>query len=288
MDVGLPRLNREDYQKRFSEEGLRPDGRRQYDRRPAQLRAGAVGSAHGSASISLGCSQAVAGIRAEVAEAVPDMPALGSIVATVELPPLCSAAFRDKHRASGAATFLGNALTDVLNNPHILDASRLHIREGDLYWILNLHVVCLNYDGNAFDMCLLAALAALEDLVLPALMEESSLSTNLMVSPCGSANAVFEEKRLELKSRPLPVTFAQVPSDAWVVDPTCGEEEFGASVSLCLVNGRWLVYHQGGGAGPDVFLNELMPKARESVDVLTGLLDEARGAQDDVIMDLKG
>ena len=30
--------------------------------------------------------------------------------------------------------------------------------------VLHLHIVCLNYDGNAFDLCLLAAVAALEDL----------------------------------------------------------------------------------------------------------------------------
>ena len=30
--------------------------------------------------------------------------------------------------------------------------------------MLHLHIICLNYDGNAFDLCLLAAVAALEEL----------------------------------------------------------------------------------------------------------------------------
>ena len=29
--------------------------------------------------------------------------------------------------------------------------------------MLHVHIICLNYDGNAFDLCLLAAIAALED-----------------------------------------------------------------------------------------------------------------------------
>ena len=34
---------------------------------------------------------------------------------------------------------------------------------GDVSWVLHVHIVCLNYDGNAFDLCLLAAIAALEE-----------------------------------------------------------------------------------------------------------------------------
>lgn len=290
MDATLrPRVNPEEYHKRFVAEGVRPDGRAQHEFRDIRLGAGAIGAAHGSASISLGNSQAVAGVRAEVTEATPDVPAVGNIVASVELTPLCSASFKDRQKASGASTFLSNAITDVLNSHHVLDVNRLHIREGELYWVLNVHIVCLNYDGNAFDLCLLAALAALEDLILPALVEESSLNlgSRIFLAPPGSSSgALSEEKRLELKSRPLPVTFAQVLGNTWIVDPTANEEELGASVSLCLVNGRWLVYHQGGGAGADIFLKELMPKARECVPVLVGLLDQARQADEGEAMDL--
>lgn len=32
--------------------------------------------------------------------------------------------------------------------------------------MLHVHIICLNYDGNAFDLCLLAAIAALEEFML--------------------------------------------------------------------------------------------------------------------------
>jgi len=278
MDAALlQRFLPEEYHRRFLEDGVRPDGRGQHDRRPARLRAGAVGSAHGSASVCLGQSAAVAGIRAEVTEATPDAPAVGSIVATVELPPLCSVDLRDRHRAAGAATFLSSALTDVLNSPHVLDASQFNIREGELFWMLHIHIVCLNYDGNAFDFCLLAALAALENLSFPSLGEQSP--GRLMEVPPDSQGAVSEGRPLALKSRPLPATFAQLPGDVWVLDPTLSEESLGASVSLCLVGGKWLVYHQGGGASADRFLKELMPQARASVPALTALVDAAGGPE---------
>jgi len=280
----LQKFHPEEYHRRFLADGVRPDGRAPATRRPSRLQPAALAAAFGSASVRLGGSSAVAGVRAECTEASPDLPALGHVTATVELPPLCSSAFRDRHVAAGTSTFLASALNDVLNSPHVLDAAQLHIREGELYWTLHVHVVCLNYDGNAFDLCVLAALAALEDTFLPALGEgsvapsEGAGPLRLVALPTGSPGAVSEARQLLLKSRPLPVTFARLPGDVWVLDPSAGEEALGASVSLCLVGGRWLVYHRGGGATAERFLSELMPLARGSVPALAELLDGARRA----------
>merc|ERR1712226_1773368 len=116
--------------------------------------------------------------------------------------------------------------------------------------------VCLNYDGNAFDLCLLAALTALEGTLLPALLDEGLADDGgrLVAVPAGVPDVVVEERRITFRSRPLPVTFAQLPGQKWAVDPCASEEELGASVSLCLVGDHWLVYHQGGGADADCFL----------------------------------
>merc|ERR1712228_662586 len=81
---------------------------------------------------------------------------------------------------------------------------------------------------------------------------------------------------MRLKSRPLPVSFVQLPGERWVVDPSASEEGLGASVSLCLLGGRWLVYHQGGNANVERFLAQLMPGARACVAALTALLDGAQ------------
>lgn len=291
----LQQFNPEEFHRRFLTDGLRPDGRAPRQRRPARLRASALtGSAHGSASARLGRSAAVAGVRAEVVEASPDLPALGHVTASVELPPLCSASFRDRHAAAGISTFLASALSDVLNSPHVLDAAQLHVREGELFWALHVHVVCLNYDGNAFDLCMLAALAALEDTSLPALGEapaagsaSAAVQRRLVEVPAGAAGAVAEARQVALKSRPLPVTFAQLPGEVWVVDPSGGEESLGATVSLCLVGGKWLVYHQGGGANADRVLSELMPVARSCMPVLTELLEGVHAAiADDKLADI--
>jgi exosome complex component RRP43 len=170
---------------------------------------------------------------------------------------------------------LSSSLNDVLNSPQVFDPSQLDIREGEVFWTLHVHVVCLNYDGNAFDLCLLAALAALEDTVLPSLGEgvgKADEPGRLVETASGATEKVFEGRALELLSRPLPVTFAQLPGKHWVVDPSAQEEDLGVSVSLCLVGSRWLVQHQGA-ANVENFLGELMPLARSSVSDITALLD---------------
>lgn len=263
----------------------RADGRALLQRRRAKLQSPAVASAFGSASVRLGQSAAVAGVRAEVCEASADFPdARGRIVASVELPALCSSAFRDRHgRAASVSGYLSNALVQVLNSKSVLDPAHLDIREG-LFWVLYVDVICLNYDGNAFDLCVLAALGALQDTLLPALADEGLADEGgrMVAVPAGTPDAIAEERRVQLLSRPMPVTFAQLSpgqsggaSSRWAVDPSALEEEVGASVSLCLVGDRWLVYHQGGGGvGAEQFLTELMPAARSFVPDLVKLFDE--------------
>lgn len=281
MDAVLfERFHPEEFHRRFLEDGVRPDGRGPHDRRAARLHRSVIAAAHGSAAIRLGQSAAVAGVRAEVLQATPEQSAkVNHISASVELPPFCSAAFREKSRTLGVSTFLSNALADVLGSSDVLDPLQLCIREGELEWVLHVNVVCLNHDGNAFDLCLLAALAALEDTRLPALVEDPAPAPGgvrrLVEAPVGISPLVFEARQVALASRPLPVTFAQLPGGLWVLDPCAAEEALGAGVSLCLSGGRWLIYHQGGGTDANRILGELMPVARWCVPALVELLDRA-------------
>ena len=75
----------------------------------------------------------MAGVRAQVTEAVPELPARGTVVVGVELPALCSADFRERDRRTALSTFLSSALTDILNSPQVFDAAQMDIREGEVY-----------------------------------------------------------------------------------------------------------------------------------------------------------
>lgn len=275
MDAELVcRFQPEEYCRRFLDGGVRPDGRSLETRREARVERPAVESANGSASVRLGHSAAVAAVRVEVVELQTGVHEQPNVTCTVDMPPLCGAAFRERHgEGQAAASYVANALTQILNNVAVLNPAQLLIEKDRFHWSLFVDVVCLNYDGNAFDLCVLAALAAVEDTVLPAvaLYEAPDESTRLVTVPAGEA-ALSPERALQLTVRPLPVTFAQLPGQQWAVDPTATEEELGALVSLCLVGEKWMVFHRGGGAGADCFLQTLMPAARAHVAALREVL----------------
>lgn len=296
MDAALfQRFHPEEYYRRFLEGGVRPDGRGPRDRRKARLKRAAFSSADGSASLRLGDCSVVVGVTALVTEVLPEFPARGHVEVNVNLPPMCSAIFREKGKAIARATFLTNALNDILNNANVLDPSQLSIHEGELYWVLKLEIVCLNFDGNLVDACLLAAVAALEDTRLPALAKSSigsgdDVTSRMVVVAAGSPGVVFPEAQVALSSRPFSVTFARLPGNVWAVDPSGDEEGLGCAVSLCLVGDRWLVYHQGGGnVSTEQFLAELMPVARSMVPELLKLLEGAavsEGISSDIMIDV--
>ncbi|CAE7024351.1 rrp42, partial [Symbiodinium sp. KB8] len=100
------------------------------------LQRGSLSSSFGSASLRLGRSAVLAGVRAEVMEAaqVQDQPLQGRIDVSVEFPPLASPLFRDKHRTQGLTTFLATTLTDVLNSPGVFDPAQLSVRKGEVTW----------------------------------------------------------------------------------------------------------------------------------------------------------
>eukprot|EP00811_Abedinium_folium_P003897 NODE_13585_length_1158_cov_1.906887.p1 GENE.NODE_13585_length_1158_cov_1.906887~~NODE_13585_length_1158_cov_1.906887.p1 ORF type:complete len:326 (+),score=110.09 NODE_13585_length_1158_cov_1.906887:135-980(+) len=258
----------------------RPDGREQHEGRRLRLRRSAVGCAHGSAMLRLGNSAAVAGIRAEVTEVPPEAvagQAQGHIAVAAEFSPLCSPSFREKHRTQSFCVVIAGTLSDILNNREVFDPAQLHIRKGELHWVLHLTVICLNYDGNAFDLCLLAALAALTNTQLPTLLDVSmpDAPRPLREVPDGTAGAVFPGCRIALLSLPMPASFVQLSRDFWVLDPSAAEEAQGrATVSLCLISDRWVVSHHGAGdASADQFLSYLMPAARARAPELACLFD---------------
>jgi exosome complex component RRP42 len=71
----------------------------------------------------------------------------------------------------------------------------------------------LNYDGNLIDACAIGAISALEDAKIPVFKV-----TNGVVSQTNKT------KKLELKSKPIAVTFVII-GDNLIIDPTEDEEE---------------------------------------------------------------
>ncbi|PFH34719.1 hypothetical protein BESB_067520 [Besnoitia besnoiti] len=217
----------------------------------------------------------------------------GRIVATVEFPKICGAEFTDAGGpAVNAPLLISGAITDVLNSSFVFDSSQLRLRGADtrergsrdddgitdeengahsssenehteaqlgreFAWHLNVHIVCLEYDGNPLDFALLAAVAALENTVLPGvcwdrtakwwkqLPPEGNTSSATITETSGSL-VTFGARKLFLSSRPISVTFSNVMSQWWVVDPSREEENLGTWLSMVFMKNKWHVLRLGG------------------------------------------
>ncbi|CAI5961368.1 unnamed protein product [Closterium sp. NIES-64] len=163
----LRRLYPEAFWAPFLAEGMRPDGRPIGQARGVSIGLGTVTNADASALVKLGDTAMVAAIKVEVMAPSEDRPTAGALLVSCDLPPICSAAVRPGRPPDMAHT-ISHHLTSLLSSAACVDLTHLCIVPGKAAWAIWLDIVCIDADGALFDAALLAALAALSSLTLPA------------------------------------------------------------------------------------------------------------------------
>jgi exosome complex component RRP42 len=173
-------------------EGKRLSGRNLYDIRPVSIETNLIEAAEGSAIVTLGNTKVIAGVKAEIGSPYSDSPDEGSITIDVELSPMA-----DPNFESGPPTDTSIELSRVVDRgireSKAIDFKSLCIVPGEKVWVLYCDIYIINNDGNLFDACSLAALAAFKTSHLPKLDDES--------------NIVKDEKGPDLKLTNIPVLF---------------------------------------------------------------------------------
>lgn len=159
----------------------------------------------------------VCGIKAEIAEPLAETPRNGYIgacrlssyvrtsclpasVPNIDLPALCSPTFKPGPPATEAQVY-SNWLNDLLvsyvchlfQRPPYSFLTRLRcqtvpldslcICPGKAVYVLYIDVVCINYDGNAFDAAVIAVMAALRNSASPCASHSASRILSDHVSP---------------------------------------------------------------------------------------------------------
>lgn len=201
---------------------------------------GSISTADGSALVKIGNTTIICGIKAELANPTVDAPGKGYIVPNVDLPPLCSSRFRPGppgEQAQAASQFIA----DVIESSEVIQTEDLCIERGKLCWVLYCDLMCLDYDGNLLDACIIALLAALRNTQLP----EVSINTETC------APEVNFEKRhgLRIHKHPVGASFCIFDGSILVVDPTAEEECLSTSQLTVVTDeeGRLCSLHKPGG-----------------------------------------
>lgn len=276
--LAFKRLYPQKYLSRFLSNDRRPDGRSLNTWREVGINTGAVSTASGSALVRLGDTTIVCGIKAETAEPDWDRPNEGWIVPNVDLPAICSPNFKPGPPADEAQV-LSQQLHDLLISSKVLPLRKLVIHPGKAAWVLYVDVVCINYDGNAFDAAVLAVMTALRNTNIPVATYDEELEQTI----CSRTETIALKDYL--RGIPLSCTFGVFDNHSLLPDPSAFEEPLCPTTITVALDSTpsekpakiRLVRQTGlggyaGKAGMEV-LGECIGEAKRRVKELRGLMD---------------
>ncbi|KXJ26502.1 exosome complex component RRP43 [Exaiptasia diaphana] len=231
-----------EYYRQFLKENIRPDGRGFHEFRETTLNIGSISTAEGSALVKLGNTTVVCGVKAELAEPKLDSPKQGYIVPNIDLPPLCSPHFRPGP-PNEQAQVLNQFFADIITNSQMINLADLCIVEAKLVWALYVDMICLDYDGNVTDACMVAMLAALKNTRLYDITINEETET--------PEPSKTRDIALTLKSEPVASTFGIFDDTHLYADPTDEEEKISTgTVTVVVTKDEKLISVHKPGCSP--------------------------------------
>lgn len=244
--------------------GIRLDGRKKDEFRPITIEVGMLFTAEGSAKVTCGDTEVIAGVKMDVMKPYADTQDQGVMMFGAELLPLSSPEFESGPPAIESIE-VARVIDRGIREGHAMDTKKLCIRPGELVWNVMVDVVPLNYDGNLIDLGGLASLAAIYNARMPRLENDKVVS--------GSKT----EEGIPMEHMPLPITIIKI-GDNLLVDPTEVEyESADARLTVAVLeDGNLCAMQKGGDASLTVKdLNEMLDLAISKSKELRQKLVEA-------------
>lgn len=216
-------------------EGKRPDGRKFDEYRKIEIAKEFSKNADGSARVKLGNTEVACGIKFDVGAPYPDSPDEGGMATGVELSVGASPEFETGPPRENAIE-LGRVVDRAIRESHAFDFKAMCIEEGEKAYFAFIDCYVINYDGNLFDACSIASLAALTEAKIPKYED----------------GQIFRKEysgKLKLLKKPLLSTFAKIQNSV-VLDPGLEEEmSLDARFSLGTTEDDTICAFQKGGVG---------------------------------------
>lgn len=189
----------------------RLDGRSILDYREISIETNVLQKTNGSASVKIGDTEVLAGIKVEMGKPFPDTPDKGIIICNAEMLPICSA-FIEPGPPSEDAIELSRVSDRGIRESGMIDLSQLVIREGEDVFAVFIDIAVINEDGNLFDACSYAIAAALHGATMPTFKIEKDKVVTLE-----------KLKPLPILSLPISTTFVKI-GDKILLDPDAEEQ----------------------------------------------------------------
>lgn len=199
---------------RMFAEGKRFDGRGLLDLRKIEIKADISNKAEGSASVKIGKTEVLVGVKMAPGEPYPDSLDKGNLTVSADLLPLASPRF-EMGPPGFHAIELPRLVDRAVRHSEIIDLSKLVIKDGEKVWTVFIDIYPINDDGNLIDASTIGAVVALKSSMIP------ELDKNGIVD--------YEKKAtkklpLSKEAYPISLTFFKL-GNSIIMDPTREEEE---------------------------------------------------------------
>lgn len=241
--------------------GKRIDGRRFDEFRKIEIKGNASIKAEGSASVKLGETHVIVGVKLETGEPFPDTPEEGVLIVNAEFSPLASPEFESGPPGEDAVE-LARIVDRGIRESKTIKMNELVIEAGEKVWCVFVDIQVINDQGNLLGAATLAALAALLNTRVPKIEGEKIIRTEF-------------EKKLPLQHYPINISVCRV-GDKYIFDPVLEEESIiDAKLSVALrEDDKICALQKQGSAG--IGLEEIVKMvdlAIEKSKEIRGLID---------------
>lgn len=213
----------------------RLDGRGIMESRPIKIETDVIKKANGSALVTLGNTQVIAGIKVQADKPFPDLPDKGLLICSAEVLPLASA-YAEPGPPDEDAIELARVVDRGIRESEMIDLKKLVLIAGEKVYAVFADVSVLNVDGNLFDATSYAVVSALLTAKIPKMEVQD-----------GKIVDTGELMQAPINTVPVSVTMARI-GDTIIVDPTSEEEAcMDARVTMTTnAEGRVCAVQKGG------------------------------------------
>jgi exosome complex component RRP42 len=226
-------LRREQILEQYSQ-GRRADGRGLGDYRELKIQVGTMIKANGSATVDLGDTRVVAGVKVAVGTPFPDTPDEGLLIVGAEVLPIASA-YVEPGPPDEDSIELARVVDRGVRESHMVDMHQMVIEEGKKVYSIFVDVTVVNVDGNLLDATSYAVVSALAS----AKYKKMTLKEDKVVE-------LEEMSSLPIQTIPVSITTSKV-GDFLLMDPTTEEEAVQeARLTFAIANGQACAAQKGG------------------------------------------
>lgn len=239
------------------QKGIRYDGRKLLEYREVKVEPSYIHGAEGSAKVTIGDTEIIAGVKIALEKPYPDTPEKGNLMVNAELRPMSNPNFEPGPPGEQAIE-LSRVVDRGIRESKAIDQEKLCIEKGEKVWSVMIDLVPLNDKGNLLDAGALAAMSALKNTVFPKLTEEGVIN--------------YDEKtkeKLPLQKEPIEITVLKI-GEYLLVDPLPEEEELlDARLTVAITADNKICAVQKGGSEPlsiteiDTMVGIAQDKAKE-------------------------